>query len=77
MLLIRLMVRDRTAPKGHPKMWSLEPQSAARLILCYLTHSVSRWSAHCGIQARMRVSPQHAGPERDKQIMSSFLTRVT
>ncbi len=21
MLLIRFMVRDRTAPKGHPKMW--------------------------------------------------------
>ncbi len=44
MLLIRLMVRDRTAPKGHPircgsSIWSLEPQSAARLILCYATQS--------------------------------------
>jgi hypothetical protein len=75
-MLIRLMVRDRTAPKGHPKMWSLEPQSAGRLILCY-PHSISWWSAHGAIQARMRVSPHHAGPERDKQIISNFLTRVT
>ncbi len=62
MLLIRLMVRDRTAPKGHPKMWSLEPQSAVRrpADLVLYPHSISWWSAHGAIQARMRVSQPSA-----------------
>jgi hypothetical protein len=68
MLLIRLMVRDRTTSKGHPircgSLWSLEPQSAARLILCYPTQSAGgvlmvRYRHAC-------VSAlSHAGPERD------------
>ncbi len=79
MLLIRLMVRDLAAPKGHPMMWlymglRTPVRRPADLVL---PHSISWWSAHGAIYRHACVSAlSHAGPERDEQIIGGFIKGI-